>query len=132
MAIATNTQIGTLNFTPVDTNIVQYRLTVLQGTTTGSNGVVGVGFVGGMERIIPASSLIANANGTVTIPVLYGDVVSFVSSPEMLKNSAEIVLYSEDANGNQESRSVAVDKLADLTGGGVDEGGEGQDFDLNT
>jgi hypothetical protein len=133
MAIEANTEIGRLNFTPTDTNIVEYRLLVQQGFSTsgGTDGVVGIGFAAGSERIIPASTLLANADGTVTIPVYFKDVISFVASPEMLARSAEIILYSVDANGNFSGRSVNVSSLSTLVGGGIDEGGEGQDFDLD-
>lgn len=133
MAVEANTEIGRLTFTPTDTNIVEYRLLVQQGVSTsgGTDGVVGLGFVTGSERIIPASTLLANSDGTVTIPVYFKDVVAFVASPEMLARSAEIILYSVDANGNFSGRSVNVSSLSTLVGGGVDEGGAGQEFDLD-
>jgi len=133
MALAPNTEIGKLTFTPKDTNITHYLIRVQQGGTSFSNdGVISLVLMSGFERTIPANTLVAKADGTVTISVLWRDVLALVSIPENLSKSAEIILHSVDSANNYEGKSVTVDKLADIAGGGVEEGGEGQNFDLDT
>lgn len=139
MALAPNTEIGKLTFTPKDTNIVHYVLMVEQGlpivflgSPSGTTIAAPLsGYSGGFQRTIPASTLIAKADGTVTISVLWRDVAGLAVQPERLSKPATLHLTSMDSSHRLEGISIAVDKLADITGGGIEEGGEGQDFDLD-